>query len=546
MELREYIRILLRSWWLIIPMTMAAMGLTLSFSLTRPNVYESSSTHVIAFSDTGDIDRADLLYILDSLAGRQQIGVNFCSALTSGETFEAAMEALGVTDEMIVNEEFKPGDYEVTCNVLPESTVLLLIVTGTDPLVVESLNGAISVLGTQRAVNIYRNLVSLQVLDPVYLEPEPISPDHVTNLVLGTALGVIVSLTAALLLDYLRNPLERLEAASIRHPLTNAYSDRYFQKRMAEETERSLARNRPVSVALLQLSTNEDYMLLPEAMRDEFLHKASLYIQEKMRQGDIVAYRDDMQFEILLPETPGYEARSQIRIVVAMLRSHLFRDEQYTTSFIAKAGIVESAGEALSRVNLLEKAEEALAQAQNSKNRHVQLISTISSAFVLDEVTEEQLAEDIHESQLVARVSVDDVPDPPADTRLTPFPSGDRRRTAPVAPPVPPKPTSSPSPAPAAPATPFGGSMQIETQEFRNVEEQLGLQYTLDPDDPFFGASSDNFPYTPSDGSAFGSVSPFADPEADDDVEIATPYYEAPPSDDTNDVNGANHDDDTR
>ena len=272
MELREYLKIVLRSWWVIIPIVMGALSLSLLFSYTRTPVFESQSTHIIAFTDSsGLVDQADRYYILDLLVGRQQLAVNFCQTIISDNNYFDALRALNIDESMWEpvldasgNEIAKPqldlGKYDISCNVLPESSVLLLIVRGTSPQLVKELNNGLAVVGRGKVESIYNNMLTIEVLtSPSVDEGEPISPNHTQNAALGLGLGVVVGLTAALMMDYFRSPLEKMGDASIRDPFTNAYNERYFTKRLAEEVERSHQRNRPISVGLLELKPNEDY-----------------------------------------------------------------------------------------------------------------------------------------------------------------------------------------------------------------------------------------------------------------------------------------------
>ena len=155
--------------------------------------------------------------------------------------------------------------YDTSCTVLPTSNVLLLITRGTSPRLVQRLNETVGILGIQRVQELY-NAFPLQQLDPVILEEDPVSPNHIQNAVLGAAMGVVVSLTLALLLDYLRTPANRVATSSIRDSRTNVYNMRYFQQRLSSEVERARTRNRPISIGQLRLIPNEDYELLPNAV----------------------------------------------------------------------------------------------------------------------------------------------------------------------------------------------------------------------------------------------------------------------------------------
>ncbi len=526
MVLREYFKILIQSLWLIIPMTMASLTATLYFSFNQQPVYEATASYVIVFGNTTGMDTTDRYYTLESFVGRRQLAVNFCSIIASGDNFGASLEIIGITPEMIASEQIDLRKWSWNCAVLPESSVLLVSIQGTTRDGVLDLIKVMGERGKSAVESYYDGLMTFEVIEAPYSDPEPVSPNHIQNAVLGVAVGIVVSLTASLLLYYFRSPAEKMENSAIRDPLTNAYNDRYFQKRLVEEVERSKTRNRPISVALLELQVNEDFALMPQGVRDDFLHQAALYIQDRAQQGDIVAYRGDMMFEILLPETPGYEARSRLMIIHGALRSHLFRLESYTTSFTSKVGIVESSGDALYRVDLLSKAGEALQKARESSSRHIHLVSTQSSAFVMDEETQRdlQLDEALPESRpRVDRVQLEEEKRRGGGFRGI-FGGEERQKPAAV--------WDSPEAAPSASEGRLEEQLGLGgfngtngTNGSANLEEQLGLQQSLSSDDAFFGT------YEPSE-----SFAPYKEPEPqiaehseeEDTAEIVVPEYQDP------------------
>jgi uncharacterized protein involved in exopolysaccharide biosynthesis len=46
MELREYFRILVRNWWVIVPLTLISLTLTVIFSYYATPVYEANASYV--------------------------------------------------------------------------------------------------------------------------------------------------------------------------------------------------------------------------------------------------------------------------------------------------------------------------------------------------------------------------------------------------------------------------------------------------------------------------------------------------------------------
>ncbi len=250
MELREYMRILLKRWWIIVPLTLVSLAVALLFSYSQTPTYESTSTYVARLDAPGPADTPDtIIYGMDTLTGRQQIFVTYCQLMTSNAVRAEAFALLNANTS-----QFKSSDYKVICTNLPETNVLRLAVQGPSPALVRRLNEAVGVAGLVRANNLY-SYFRLENLDPVALEKKPIAPKHLQNGVLGGVFGLAIGVSLALIIEYLRTPLERMEAMSIRHPQMGIYNERYFRSRLEEETNRAHARLRPISVAILYLQT---------------------------------------------------------------------------------------------------------------------------------------------------------------------------------------------------------------------------------------------------------------------------------------------------
>ena len=376
MELREYIRILTKSWWFIIPLTLAALTATLVFSYASQPVYQANSTYVAGLYPS--LQSSDnLLYGLDTLAGRERIFATYCGVMTSNLARETAYELLGVSDP----EALGLDEYLVQCNVLPESNILLLITEGQSQALVLRLNEAIGLTGMSRTNELYRPF-PLELLDASKLEEDPVYPKYAQNAILGGVLGLALGITLAFLVEYLRSPLDRLEELSIRNPILGVYNERYFQRRFEEEIKRARVRNRPISLAFTELVPDEDFALLTEETQDLLLRQAALLIQDALREGDMVAYFGQSIFGLLFAETPGDEARSMLVNLQYEIRLRNFRHEEYSAHFEAKSGLVESSGGVLSSQAMLDKAAEALRDAELVGENTIRFIRTSPAPFI--------------------------------------------------------------------------------------------------------------------------------------------------------------------
>ncbi len=375
MELREYFRILLKNWWIIVPLTLLALTTSLVVSYAQTPIYRATSTYVTGLAPSlGSIDAT--IYGVDTLSGRQGIFVTYCGVMSSAGVRYRAYELAGFEDFAAQFDE----EYTVACNVLPESNILFLMVDGPSTAVALRLNEAIGLAGMERTNKLY-TYFPVENLDAVSLESDPVKPNYGQNAALGGILGIVLGITLAFVIEYLRSPLDRLEALSIRNPTLGVYNERYFERRFDEELKRARVRNRPISLAFLELLPDEDFVLLERPVQDSLMRLAALLIQDSVREGDIVAYYGNYVFGILLAETPGDEARSMLVNLHYAIRAKTFRYQEFSASFVARTGLVESSGGALGVHAMMAKASEALRDAEVLGDNAIQFIRTSPAPF---------------------------------------------------------------------------------------------------------------------------------------------------------------------
>ncbi len=382
MELREYLRIIVKSWWLIIPITLLSLSVALFFSYQQTPIYQAESKYIPVLSTTLSTGYDSTLYGFDAMMGNARFYVGLCEVMQSGITLERAYQLVGI-DPATAGIDLSL--YKRECSVLPESNVLLVMTTGPSPDLVSALNTAIGLAGIESSNGRWPTF-PLQLLESVYLYPEPISPNHSRDAILGGAIGIVISVTIALVLEHLRSPLERLEAQSIRDPLLNTFNDRYFQQRLTEEVNRARIRYRPLSMVFSRLIPNEDFALLPEAVQDALMRSAAMYIQNLLREGDLMAYnRKQDIFEILLPETPNHEAKELVTKLHTETRNQTFRFDQYVSNFSMSSGVVEGSGETLELQTMIQQATKALEKARQNGENTIVFMRGAPSPFVLDD-----------------------------------------------------------------------------------------------------------------------------------------------------------------
>jgi diguanylate cyclase (GGDEF)-like protein len=368
MDLREYLRVLLKSWWIILAFALVGVTASLLFTYARPPVYEAVSTYVVKCTDQSAVPTTQCLAQL--ITSQQRLFATYCQVIASQLVRDQATSVAGLDPASV-----PPADYPVNCNVLPDTNVIRLTTQGPVPALVSRLNEAIGMIGMGSVKGLY-DIYYLDHLDTVTLGKDPISTGPSQNAILGGVLGAVLGLTLGLMIEYLRSPRERLEAVTIRDPKLSIYNERYFHQRLIEEINRARARRHPISLALMRLVPDEDFYLLPEATRDALMRSAALRLQDKLHDGDLVAYLKRNLFGLLLVETSEADAQDLLTQLNNDLRAQTFRVEDSTVSFTAHTGLVESKNGALSAESMLAKASEALQAAMQASAGTVHVVHT--------------------------------------------------------------------------------------------------------------------------------------------------------------------------
>lgn len=377
MELREYFNLIVKNWWIIAALFLVtlAAGLTLSYSETP--LYEASSSFFISPNRSAG-GSAEIPYLISEV-GRSYVPLTYCQVITSSSTFRTAADTLDLNTNSL-------GDYETVCNHLPDSNILILQVIGTNPKLASDLNTAIG----DAAIAFISGSPSYQVYELLWLDrpptnpDEPISPNHVRNLVLTGALGAVLGIAVVLLKEYLQAPLSRIQNLSIIDPETGMYNQRYLIQRLEQEISRSRTRLRPLSMALLEITAVEELELYPEIIQERFKRQLNLFLPKQIREVDLLGHIEGNRYAIILPETPGDEAQEMLTALLQALREETFNldDLKVSANYTGAAGIVETSGGNLDRRAMISRAEKALTEAIEEGQGEAKLVRATPRPFL--------------------------------------------------------------------------------------------------------------------------------------------------------------------
>src|SRR5689334_6316035 len=118
MELREYIRIILKSWWLILPITLLSLSVALFFSYQQTPIYEATSTYVTGLAMGSGVSAVDSVYAADTLFGRDRVFITYCEIMKSGAVWDRAFQLLNLDPK---NPGFDTVLYTRSCSNVPSS-----------------------------------------------------------------------------------------------------------------------------------------------------------------------------------------------------------------------------------------------------------------------------------------------------------------------------------------------------------------------------------------------------------------------------------------
>src|SRR6476469_4179839 len=127
MELRSLLRILLRRWWVIIPIFLITVGSTAVLTLSQRPVYESSTTLLVAPATNLTTTEPNLIQPLSLLARQSEIAQTYAEIASSATIRQNATDALNLTPTQRGN-----ANLTLDARLVPGSQVIEIDVRSTD------------------------------------------------------------------------------------------------------------------------------------------------------------------------------------------------------------------------------------------------------------------------------------------------------------------------------------------------------------------------------------------------------------------------------
>ncbi len=360
MELKIYLQMLQRSWWIVLLTALAALAIALAAVFLVTPTYRSTARFVVSpnLEQIGMQDDTDLLRSLEAL-DRRSIIATYAEVINSDRIFKEAVAVLGLS-------AMEVPEYSHSTVVLPDANILELSVDGPNPGVTTLMANTLG----QQAINYITELYTVyevSFMDTAIQPTDPISPQPVRDASLAFVLGIVMGAVLAIIREQLRTPLEAFLARTQVDSTSSAYNRRYFEDQLDDLTGRSA--EALVSLGLVRLDGLTNYLqVMPQPIVQQLLRQITDIMRNELRGNDAIGRWDESTFSIMLPNTPGKAALSTLGRVQSALSSPMrFSPDGETVRLEPKVGIGERlAGDGANLV--IERAESALDEAEHDEN----------------------------------------------------------------------------------------------------------------------------------------------------------------------------------
>lgn len=351
MEIKMYLRMLQRGWWLVVLCPLVAMAVALTLDYISKPTYAATARYVVSpDAAIGDSDVLDSINILD----KRSIVTTYAAVLNSDTIFTQAIVDLKL-DPVQVN------GYLRSAIVLPETNVLEVSVEGFDPELTMMLNNGIG----KQAITYIDGLnqgFNIRVLDPAQMPTVPIRPQPVRDISLAIVFGAVLGVSLAIIREQLISPIDAFVKRNTMDQDSGVFSRQYFDQKMDEILARSALIGYH-TLGLVHLEGLVDYLdVIPKPLEQQVLRQIAKTLNNELRGNDMVGRWDGATFSVLLPGTSAKAAVITLGRVQTMLSGFINVGDTEVIQLNPKIGLAERLGSEPSNV-LRNNAEQALKQA---------------------------------------------------------------------------------------------------------------------------------------------------------------------------------------
>ncbi len=351
MEIKFYLRMMQRGWWLILISALVAVNFSLIYSYyVAVPMYEAVARFIVS-PNLQNMQGRDIVNSLDTL-DRRSIISTYAEVLSSPQIMQGTFQLLHENPAAFSN-------YETSVTVLPDANILRLSVRGPDPQVAAMLANSIG----QHAIDYVKDLYvvyNVDFLDQAVAPTSPYQPQPVQDASLALLVGLVVGVALAIFRDSLSGSFQGLSQRKMVDAESSALTRPYFEKRVREEL--SAQPDSVVTIALLCLNGIQEYYdSLPQAYINAIMRRVTETLKHQLRGNDVVGRWGQMEFSLLLPATDAASAVRRLTRIREVLDEpfSLNSDTDFSIQLDPRIGLADRQGGESLQV-LVNQAEQAL------------------------------------------------------------------------------------------------------------------------------------------------------------------------------------------
>ena len=205
MEVKRLIKVLWRRKWLFLLTLLAVLASTSAFTYNQVPTYETRVRLIVSPSSVLIPDPNDLRSAVTALSA-PVVANTYAEISQSSSIIEKAWQQLNSAPL---------EEYQVNSTVVPETTIVLITVSGPNPKVIQVLANAV----TDQTIKYVEGLTTvydLTLLDSANVPALPSTPNYQLNLALAIVIGLMAGVLFALLAEYLSAPgVEKVNAEPV-------------------------------------------------------------------------------------------------------------------------------------------------------------------------------------------------------------------------------------------------------------------------------------------------------------------------------------------
>jgi diguanylate cyclase (GGDEF)-like protein len=360
MEIRFYLKIIQRGWWLILISAVVAVNASLVYSyyMAVP-MYEAVARFIVSpnLQNTDARDMVNSLEVLD----KRSIIATYAEVLNSYQIITGAMQLLGENPD-----DF--AEYTVSATILPEANIIRYSVRGPDPRVAAMLANGIGQYAIDFLGRLYINF-EIVFLDRAVAPDVPYQPRPFQDAGLALLFGTVIGIGLAIFRDQISSTMEQFTKRNMIDYESLAFTRAYFERRMRQEIADQPDAVITFGVVYLN-GAQEFYDSLPQAYVNRIMRKVTEILKYQLRGNDIVGKWSKLQFCILLPSTEGAFALSRFERIRDILNQPISLEAEgnFDITLDVRIGFADrQGGESVS--SLIAQAEKALEVSMESDEK---------------------------------------------------------------------------------------------------------------------------------------------------------------------------------